>query len=237
MDAETKSNLGSISVATISMQLLKRGIRHVAMSGVRPLNSPARPIVGEAYTLRYIPLREDLSGPEMLGRPDYAPRRAIEEVPADAVLVIDGRGRGDVAVLGDILIERLKGRGVAALVSDGAVRDAEACLAAEFPIYAAGPASPASITFHAAGDLQCPIGCGGVAVIPGDVIAADADGAIVVPRALAAEIGRDGVEQERYERFAKLRVRQGRAVVGLYPPGDAARAEYAEWLAAGEPDD
>lgn len=236
MDAETRAGLERISVATVSMQLLKRGIRHVAMTGVRPLNVPVKRVVGAAYTLRYIPLREDLSSPEVLGRPDFEPRRAIEEVPAGAVLVVDGRGRGDVAVLGDILIERLKFRGVAALVSDGGIRDAEECLAADFPIYAAGPASPASVTFHSAGDLQCPVGCGGVAVIPGDIIVADGDGVIVIPRALAAEVARDGVEQERYERFAKLRVSQGRAVPGIYPPNDAAKAEYAEWLAAGEPE-
>jgi regulator of RNase E activity RraA len=237
MDAETKTNLEQLSVATVSMQLLKRGIRNVAMAGVRPLNTPTQPIVGEAYTLRYIPMREDLSTPEVLGQPDFAPRRAIEEVPAGAVLVVDGRGRGDVAVLGDILIERLKVRGCTALVSDGGIRDAEECLSADFPIYAAGPASPASVTFHSAGDLQCPIGCGGVAVMPGDVIVADGDGVIVIPKALAAEVGRDGIEQERYERFAKLRVAQGRAVPGIYPPNDAAKAEYAEWLAAGEPDE
>ncbi|MBT6095377.1 MAG: ribonuclease activity regulator RraA [Rhodospirillaceae bacterium] len=235
MDAETKANLENLAVATISMQLLKRGIRNVAMNGVRPLNNPTKPIVGEAYTLRYIPLREDLSGPDVLGKPDFAPRRAIEEVPPGAVLVVDGRGRADVAVLGDILIERLKVRGVTALVSDGGIRDAEECLEAGFPIFAAGPASPASVTFHSAGDLQCPIGCGGVAVIPGDIIAADGDGVIVIPKALAAEIGRDGLEQERYERFAKLRVSQGRAVPGIYPPNEDAKAEYAEWLEAGEP--
>ena len=236
MDAETKSNLEQLSVATVSMQLLKRGIRNVAMAGVRPLNAPTKPIVGEAYTLRYIPMREDLSTPDVLGQPDFAPRRAIEEVPEGAVLVVDGRGRGDVAVLGDILIERLKVRGCLGLVSDGGIRGAEECLAADFPIYAAGPASPASVTFHSAGDLQCPIGCGGVAVMPGDIIVADGDGVIVIPQALAAEVGRDGIEQERYERFAKLRVSQGRAVPGIYPPNDAAKAEYAEWLAAGEPD-
>ncbi len=237
MDAATKADLEKLSVATVSMQLLKRGIRHVAMRGVRPLNSPCKRIVGEAYTLRYIPLREDLSSPDVLGRPDFEPRRAIEEAPAGAILVIDGRGRGDVAVLGDILIERLKGRGVAGLVTDGGIRDADACLEAGFPIYAAGPASPASVTFHSAGDLQCPIGCGGVAVIPGDVIVCDGDGAIVIPAALAADVARDGIEQERYERFAKLRVSQGRAVPGIYPPNEAAKAEYAEWLAAGEPDE
>ena len=143
MDSRTRANLEAISNATVSMQLLKRGIRQVAMKGVKPLNSPTKPIVGEAYTLRYIPLREDLARPEILGDPDFAPRRAIEEVPEDAVLVVDGRGRGDVAVVGDILIERLKVKGVAGIVTDGGIRDAEECLAAGFPIYAAGPASPA----------------------------------------------------------------------------------------------
>ena len=236
MDPEVKANLEKISVATISMQLLKRNIRHSAMVGVRSLNVPVKPVVGEAFTLRNIPMREDISSPEVLACKENAQRRAIEETPEGAVLVIDGRGRGDVAVLGDILIERLKVRGVAAIVSDGGIRDADECLRADYPIYAFGPASPASITFHFAADLQCPIGCGGIAVIPGDIIAADGDGVIVIPKALAFEIGRDGVEQERYERFAKLRVSQGRAVPGIYPPNDATKAEYTEWLAAGEPE-
>ncbi len=236
MDLETKSNLEKISVATISMQLLKRGIRHCAMAGVRPLNVPFKPFVGEAFTLRNIPMREDLSSLELLGHRENAQRRAIEEATAGAALVIDGRTRRDVAVLGDILIERLKVRGVEAIVTDGGIRDADECLKTGFPIYAAGPASPASITFHFAADLQCPIGCGGVAVIPGDIIAADGDGVIVIPKDLAIEISRDGVEQERYERFAKLRVSQGRAVRGIYPPNDEAKAEYAAWLANGEPE-
>lgn len=237
MDNETRANLEAISVATVSMQLLKRGIRNVSMVGPKPLNTPMKPIVGEAYTLRYVPMREDLSTPDVLADPDFAPRVAIEQAPEGAILVIDGRGRGDIAVVGDILIERLKVRGVAGLVSDGGLRDFEECLSADFPVYAAGPAAPASVTGHSAGDLQTPVSCGGVAVMPGDIIKADGDGVIVIPKALAAEVGRDGAEQERYERFAKLRVSQGRPVPGIYPPNDAARAEYAEWLAAGEPND
>ncbi len=237
MDAQTKSDLERISVATVSMQLLKRGFRNVSMRGVRPLNTPTMPIVGEAYTLRFIPGREDLSTPQILGDPDYAPRRAIEEATPGAVLVIDGRGRADIAVLGDILVERLKVRGVSGMVSDGGVRDFEETLKSELPLYAAGPAAPASVTGLAGGDLQTPIGCGGVAVIPGDIIKADGDGVIVIPRALAAEVARDGVEQERYETFAKMKVSGGRPVPGTYPPNDATKAEYAEWVAAGEPED
>ena len=169
MDPKTRSNLQAITNATVSMQLLKRGIRSVSMAGLKPLNSPTKPIVGEAFTLRYVPMREDLSTPEVLGGKDYPPRLAIENAPADAILVIDGRGRDDIATVGDILIERLKVRGVGGLVSDGGVRDYEECLTADFPIYAAGPASPASVHGHSAADLQTPIQCGGVAVLPGDI--------------------------------------------------------------------
>lgn len=233
MDKKTLKALGKISVATITMQLLKRGIRNVSMAGVRPLNGPVKPMVGVAYTLRYVPLREDLSTPEALGRPDYAPRRAIEEAPKGSVLVIDGRGRADLAVVGDILVERLKIRRVAGLVTDGGIRDCAEALKSELPLYAAGPAAPASVAGHAAADRQTPIACGGVAVFPGDAICADGDGVVVVPRALAAEVARDGAEQERYERFAKQKIKQGRAVPGVYPPNEKTKAEYAAWLKKG----
>ena len=135
MNDKTRANLETISVATVV--------------GPKPLNTPMMPIVGEAYTLRYIPMREDLSTPEMLARPDFAPRVAIEEAPSGSILVIDGRGRPDIAVVGDILIERLKVRGVTGLVSDGGLRDFDECLAAEFPssppVRLPRPASPAML--------------------------------------------------------------------------------------------
>ena len=130
MDAKTRSALEVISNATVSMQLLKRGIRSVFMAGPKPMNTPTKPIVGEAFTLRYVPMREDLSTPEVLGGKDYPPRVAIESVPADDILVIDGRGRADIAAVGDILVERLKVRGVGGLVADGGLRDFEECPAA-----------------------------------------------------------------------------------------------------------
>lgn len=237
MDSRTRADLETISNATVSMQLLKRGIRSVSMAGPKPMNTPAKPIVGEAFTLRYAPMREDLSTPEVLGGKDYPPRVAIETVPAGAILVIDGRGRADIAAVGDILVERLKVRGVRGLVSDGGLRDYEACLAAGFPIYAAGPAAPASVHGHSAADLQTLIQCGGVAVFPGDIIKGDSDGVMVIPRALAEEIGRDGIEQERYERFAKQQVAKGARVPDVYPATERSRADYAEWLEAGEPED
>ena len=233
MDEQTKAALASISVATITMQLLKRGIRNISMAGVRPLNEPAERILGPAYTLRYVPLREDLSTPDKLGGADYPPRLAIEQAPKGSVLVIDGRGRGDIAVVGDLLVERLKIRGVAGVVSDGGVRDCMDALAVGLALYAFGPAAPASVAGHAAADIETPVACGGVAVFPGDIIAGDADGVVVIPKALAAEVGLDGVEQERYERFAKLKIQQGRPVPGVYPPNDEAKAEYAKWVEDG----
>ncbi len=231
---ETMAALGSISTATITMQLLKRGIRNISMAGVRPLNTPVQRVVGPAYTLRYVPLREDLSTPDVLGGADYPPRLAIEHAPEGSVLVIDGRGRGDIAVVGDLLVQRLKIRGVAGVVSDGGVRDCEQALAIGLALYASGPAAPASVAGHAAADIETPVACGGVAVFPGDIIAGDGDGVVVIPKALAAEVGLGGVEQERFERFAKLKIKQGRPVPGVYPPNEETKAEYEKWLEAGE---
>jgi regulator of RNase E activity RraA len=230
---EIMTALGSIGTATITMQLLKRGIRNISMAGVRPLNAPVQKILGPAYTLRYVPLREDLSTPDVLGGADYPPRLAIENAPEGSVLVIDGRGRGDIAVVGDLLVERLKIRGVAGVVSDGGVRDCEQALAVGLALYASGPAAPASVAGHAAADIETPVACGGVAVFPGDIIAGDADGVVVIPRALAAGVGLDGVEQERFERFAKLKIKEGRPVPGVYPPNEETKAEYAKWLEDG----
>jgi regulator of RNase E activity RraA len=233
MDDETYKGLGAISTATITMQLLKRGIRNVSMAGVRPLNDPVQRILGPAYTLRYVPLREDLSTPEVLGRADYPPRLAIEQAPEGSVLVIDGRGRGDIAVVGDLLTERLKIRGVAGVVSDGGIRDCTQSLAVGLALYAAGAAAPASVAGHAAADVETPVACGGVAVFPGDIIVGDGDGVVVIPQALAAAVARDGLEQERYERFAKLKIQEGRPVPGVYPPNDETKAEYAKWVKSG----
>ena len=229
MDAETRRNLERISVATVSMQLLKRGLRRVVMSGVRPLNAPMKPLLGPAFTLRFIPAREDLSAPEILGADGYVPRHAIEEVPEGAVLVIDARQDAETAVLGDLILERLKARGVAGVVADGGVRDAEEAIAVGLPLYATGPAAPAHIVGLAAGDMGTKIGCGGVAVIPGDIIKADGDGVVVIPKELAAEVAAAGPPQERYERFAKEKIREGRPIIGVYPPSAEAQAEYAAW--------
>ncbi len=229
MKEETRELLQRISTATISMQLLKRGFRNVCMRGVRPLDPGRARIVGEAATVRFIPMREDLASPEKLGERTNPSRRAIDGVPAGAVLVIDARGVADCAVIGDILAARIKVRGAAGVVTDGGVRDAEEVRGVGLPVFCAGPAAPASPVAHAAADAGVPIGCGGVAVLPGDVIVGDGDGVVVIPADLADEVAAGGREQEEIERFIREKVEEGRPVIGLYPPDDAVRAEYDAW--------
>jgi len=230
MDDATREGLLRLTTATVSMQLLKRGIRNVYVAGAMPLGADAPNLVGEAYTLRFVPWREDRSTPEVLGAADYPPRRAIEDAPPGSVLVIDGRGLSEVAVMGDLLAARLVVRGVAGVVTDGGIRDADEVRATGLAVYAAGPAAPAHVNGHSAADAQTPIGCGGVAVFPGDIIKADGDGVIVIPAHLAAEIARDGPAQERFERFALEKINEGRPVIGTYPPNEATKAEYEKWV-------
>ena len=214
MDAELRAALAACSTATITMQLLKRGVRATAMRAVAPLAAGQGRVVGEAYTVRFIPMREDLSDPTVLGARENPQRRAIEECPAGAILVMDGLGNRNVGTLGDILAERLRVRGVAACVTDSAVRDAEAVVATGFPVWCGGRAAPPNNTGLAMGDLQTPIGCGGVAVIPGDVLVCDGDGVAVIPTAMVGSVAADAVEQERVETFVLERIRAGDAVPG-----------------------
>ncbi len=234
--ADIVDQLAEISTATLTMQLIKRGIRRSWIAGTRPLFAGTPRVAGEAYTLRFLPMREDISTRESYARAGSL-REAIEAFPAGAVAVIDARGEQGCATLGDILAARLKARGCAGVVSDGPMRDVAELRDVGLPVFCSGVAAPPSIAGLHYIDCQLPVGCGGVAVFPGDVVVADEDGAVVVPRALAAEIAADAPEQERYERFAQMRVAQGEPVLGLYPPGEAAQAAYARWLAAGEPDD
>ena len=229
MDAELRAALTTCSTATITMQLLKRGIRATAMRGVAPLAGGQGRVVGEAYTVRFIPMREDLSAPAVLGARENPQRRAIEECPAGAILVMDGLGNSNVGTLGDILAERLRVRGVAACVTDSAVRDAEAVVASGFPVWCGGRAAPPNNTGLAMGDLQTPIGCGGVAVIPGDVMVCDGDGVAVIPKAMVESVAADAVEQERVETFVLERIRAGDAVPGTYPPNEETLSAYEIW--------
>lgn len=227
---ETLAQLRDVSTATISLQLLKRGVRSTFMSGVRPLNTDDSRFVAEAHTLRFVPMREDLSTPDVLADKNYAPRKVVEQVPADAVLVIDGRSRTDCGVIGGILALRLRQRGCAAIVTDGAVRDSAELAQIGIPVFCAGAAAPATLNGHFGADEQTIIGCGGVAVIPGDILAGDGDGVILIPRALAAEIAKDGAEQERLESFLTSLIADGRPLIGTYPPNEETRRLYDEWV-------
>ncbi len=200
MDDGVQSRLRAVSTATISMQLLKRGIRAVSMAGVAPLRRGFPRIAGPAYTLRFLPFREDLFDVAKIGDPESSQRKAIEEAPAGSVLVIETHGATDTGTLGDILAARLKVRGVEGVVTDGAVRDAAGVLAVDYPVFAGGVAAPASYNGLVDGGHQLDISCGGVTVRPGDMVVADDDGAIVIPADLAAEVAEAGWEQERLER-------------------------------------
>lgn len=236
-DAATIAALHGVSTATLSMQMLKRGVPSVAMTAIHALDPGLGRLVGPAYTLRFIPRREDITSPAVLADPSFPQRRAIEETPAGHILVADCRGETDAGIVGDIMAERLKLRGVAGVVTDGAVRDADAVRRVGLPVFAGGVAAPPNIFRHHAADVGLPIACGGVAVFPGDVIVADGDGALVLPQAMAAEVAAAGVEQERLESFIQKLIAAGRQLPGTYPPNDETLAEYHRWLEAGEPEE
>ena len=226
---ETLERLRAVSVATVTMQLLKRGLRNPFIQGARALDPEHARFAAEAYTLRTVPMREDLSTPEVLADPEYPQRKAIEACPAGQVLVCDCRGEQRAGIVGDILITRLQVRGVAAFVADGPVRDAAAVASIGFPTFCTGSAAPASLAAHFAAAVQDPIACGGVAVFPGDVLVGDPDGVCVVPRAIADDVARAAGEQELMEAFILERIQDGAPVPGTYPPNEATLAAFESW--------
>lgn len=219
----------TVSTATLTTQLFKRGFRNTFLAGVAPVNAETASFAAPAYTLRYIPAREDVAVPEVWTDREYPQRKAIEAAPAGSALVIDSMGDTRSGSVGDILIKRLQVRGVAALITDGALRDTPVIKDMNFPAFCAGAAAPASVATLYAADLQQPIGCAGVAIFPGDVLVGDAEGVVVVPRHLAEDVARDAVEQERFERFVHTRIEQGHPTFGTYPPNEETLAEYAKW--------
>jgi regulator of RNase E activity RraA len=235
LSAETIKNFLYASTATISMQMLKRGFRNCAVSGVKPLNPGAARRVGPAFTLRYIPCREDLDKPPSPSDPPSPQRVAIEESPAGSVLVIGTEGNLKSGTLGDILALRLKVRGLAGVLSDGAMRDSPVIGKFDFPVYCAAAAAPPSMANLRPVETQVPLGLCGVPVYPGDIVVADEDGAIIVPRHLADEVARDSFEQERLEKFVAIRVGKGHPIEGTYPPNDETKKLYQAWIKAGEP--
>jgi regulator of RNase E activity RraA len=222
---DLRSALGKISTATLTTVLLKKGIRRAWMQGPKPIASGYPRVVGEAFTLRFVPAREDLATPESWASP-RSTRGAIEDMPPDVIAVADAMGVTSAGIFGDILVARMKKRGVAGLVTDGVMRDLAGVLAVGLPAWAAGAAAPPSVAGLTFVGWQEPIGCGGVAVFPGDVIVADDDGAVVIPQALVAEVTNLATEQERFESWAVAEVEKGVPLPGLYPPDEATRARY-----------
>lgn len=225
---EVLVQLRGVSTATLATLLFKRGFRSRFMTGVVPLR-PDLKLVGLARTLRCIPAREDLDRLEVFRNPAMPQRHAVEAVGPGEVLVIDARGDRRAGTIGNILATRLLARGAAGIVSDGPFRDLEAIRALAMPTFCAGPHANTNLTVHHPVDIDLPIGCGEVAVFPGDVLVGDGDGVIVIPRELAAEVAADAVEQERQERFVLSLIQSGSTIVGVYPMNEATAAAYREW--------
>ncbi len=224
-DSQLFADLRTVATATVTTVLLKKGLRNVWIRGAFPLQPGQERLVGRAFTMRFVPGREDLATPAAWASP-RSTRAAIEEMAEGQVAVIDARGIRDAGVFGDILCARMVKRGVAALVTDGVLRDLDGTLATGLPLWAAGAAAPASVTaLHFVGWNEV-IGCGGVCVEPGDVIVADRDGAVVIPSALAEEVRDAALEQERLEAWIMSEVERGVPLPGLYPPNEETRARY-----------
>ena len=218
-------DLAAATTATLSTALTRRGLRSVCMAGPRPLR-PGMRCAGEAYTLRMLPTREDVGEPTFLANPDYPQRHAVETVGAGQVLVVDARGDLSAGILGDILTLRVARRGAAGLVTDGAVRDASGVAGTGLPVFAAGAHPLQHTAVHVAADEQLPVQCGGVLVLPGDIVVADDDGVLVIPRPVASEVAAEAAEQERLEQFVYRKIDGGASIRGVYPPNEQTRAEY-----------
>jgi len=232
MRQTTLEKLKHVSVATLTTALFKRGLRHQFIQDVHPLNPGAGNMVGEAFTLRYIPAREDLNPISVFQNRDHPQRKAVEECPAGAVLVIDSRKDARAASAGSILVTRLMKRGVAGIVTDGGFRDSPEIAKLAIPAYQQRPAAPTNLTLHQALDINVPIGCGDAPVFPGDVIVGDAEGVVVLPAHLADQLADEAVEMTAFEDFVTEEVHKGRSILGLYPPtDDRALSDFAAWRA------
>ena len=228
MDTKTRTTLEGISTATLTTVLLKKGLRNVWIRGAFPKQPGQTRVAGTAFTLRFVPAREDLATPASWASP-ISTRTAIEAMEEGVICVADANGVTDAGIFGDILCARMAYRKVGALITDGVVRDMEGVLATGLPVWCAGAAAPASVaglTFINWGE---PVGCGGVAIFPGDAIVADGDGAVVIPQALLAEVVDAAVEQEAQESWIINEVNNGAALPGLYPPNDENKARYQAW--------
>ena len=233
LEADTRAKLRTVSTATLATALYKRGLRRQVIQDVRPLRPLKESMVGEAYTLRYMPAREDLNELAVFRDRAHPQRKAVEECPPGAVLVMDSRKDARAASAGAILVTRLMQRGCAGVVTDGGFRDSGEIARLGFPAFHHRPSAPTNLTLHQAIEINVPIGCGDAPVFPGDVILGDADGVIVIPAHLADEIAEETFEMTAFEDFVAEEVGRGRSIVGLYPATDEQTLkDFAVWRKA-----
>ena len=233
LSPQTRDLLMHVSTATLCTALFKRGLHHQFIQNVHPLNPSLPNMVGEAYTLRYIPAREDLNPISVFLNPAHPQRVAVEQCPAGSVMVIDSRKDARAASAGSILILRMMQRGVAGVVTDGGFRDSPEIATFNIPTYHSRPSAPTNLTVHQAMDINVPIGCGDAPVFPGDVMVGDGEGVVVIPAHMANEIAAEATEMTAFEDFVAEKVREGRSIVGLYPPTEEkSRTEFEVWRKA-----
>jgi regulator of RNase E activity RraA len=230
---ETRDKLKTVSTATLTTALFKRGLRNQFIQDVHPLNPTGAPMVGEAFTLRYIPAREDLNPLSVFQDRAHPQRKAVEDCPPGAVFVIDSRKDPRAASAGSILVARLMKRGVAGVVTDGGFRDSPEIAKLDIPAYHNRPAAPTNLTRHQALDINVPIGCGDAPVFPGDIVVGDAEGVVIIPANIADEIADEAVEMTAFEDFVTEEVMKGRSILGLYPATEEqTKLDFAAWRRA-----
>ena len=233
MNPATRAKLANVSTATLCTALFRRGLRDQVIQDVRPLNASLANMVGEAFTLRYIPAREDLNPLSAFQDRDHPQRVAVEQCPEGAVMVIDSRKDARAASAGSILITRLMQRGVKGIVTDGGFRDSPEIAELAIPAYHNRPSAPTNLTLHHAMDINIPIGCGDVPVFPGDVVVGDAEGVIVIPAEIADEVAEEAVQMTVFEDFVLEQVQAGKSIIGLYPATDEqTNIDFAAWRKA-----
>ena len=233
LKSSTREKLTSVSTATLCTALFKRGLRNQFIQDVHPLNPSGAPMVGEAFTLRYIPAREDLNPISVFQDRAHPQRKAVEDCPPGAVFVIDSRKDPRAASAGSILVARLMKRGVAGVVTDGGFRDSPEIAKLDIPAYHNRPAAPTNLTRHQALDINVPIGCGDAPVFPGDIVVGDGEGVVIIPANIADEIADEAVEMTAFEDFVTEEVMKGRSILGLYPATEEqTKLDFAAWRKA-----
>lgn len=232
------NKLKRVSTPTITTQLMSNhGLNNVSLRNVLPIDPSLGRFAGPAFTLRYVPLREDMQPQQYLNHPANLMTPIVEEIPTGSAMVMDANGRNDVGTLGGNILMRLKVRGIAAAVTDGAMRDIPEIRELGMPVCCTASAPPPSFTKLMLIDSQCVVTCGGVTIFPGDIIVGDSEGTVAVPAEFAESVANGGLEQDHIEGWVNRRLAKGDPMPGLYPPSDKARAEYEKWVAAGEPDE